>query len=393
MHTRNPSIVAAVVVLLLAGCGSTGGTGTGGGEGGGSGGGTAGGSGGGGSGGGTAGGAGGGTAGGAGGGAAGGAGGGTAGGAGGGTAGGAGGGTAGGAGGGSVDAGPTSQILYTSDGGYPFDLDQDSSSLYWVESVDINGAGPHRLLKQAKTGGAVANLGAMPGGRVRGFRYEQGHAYWSDGFRFRRLPVDGGAAQILFQIDGGLSSTAVTSSAIYWAPSGVTAQVHATNLDGTNDRTLYNVGVFAARAIAPSDAGLFFASSADVLRLLEDGGTATVRTVSFVEDLQVEPGRMFYSQSIGARRLLVAPLDGGTSIALAGSSSLKFAIGQANVFVGTTTDAGGLAQISKDGGNPVPLYGSAIVEGVVLDGTTLYFTDRVTGANGGAVVKLGPVQP
>ena len=86
--------VAAITAALLAGCGSS--TGTGGGAGGGSAGGA---------GGGTAGGAGGGTAGGAGGGTAGGAGGGTAGGAGGGTAGGAGGGTAGGAGGGGTAGG------------------------------------------------------------------------------------------------------------------------------------------------------------------------------------------------------------------------------------------------------------------------------------------------
>ena len=232
-----------------------------------------------------------------------------------------------------------------------------------------------------------------------------GRLYFTDDVGVMELlvldPDGGGAPTVLGSIPlyNGVSyygnNVAADATHVYWVSDETASDGEAAGveLDGGNGRVLATGQVWGPSCLTLDATNLYFAD----IGASEDGGSVwkvplgggppvQLASAAFPYFLAVDSTSLYWSSLGGGVQWV--PIDGGAVSTLAGVdyAGAGIAVGGGYVYFGFDES---LEALSLDAGTVTVLANNQVyAQGLVLDGTTLYWTNSGEGLDAGSVMKL-----
>ncbi|MHB8420025.1 MAG: NHL repeat-containing protein [Myxococcales bacterium] len=289
----------------------------------------------------------------------------------------------------------------------------DSINVYWLDPGNVTDCWPCSVPglvnKVPISGGGASNL--FSGGDLFGLAVGAARVYLTtnyidmlSGNRVGTLvaaPVGGAAFATLATVDAGAGFVAVDATNVYWSsyPGSRTEAIWKVPLGGGAVTTLCS-GCGGPLAVGATD--LFFCNGFSVQKVPLDGGSvATLFTAAgaYPQCIAIDATHVYFGTSDG--EVLRIAADGGSPTVLASgrSSPIGIVVDATSVYWSEQSAScygGAVVKVPIGGGTVTTLASGPEIEpaGVAVDGTSVYWTNVGTAGSdlldGGTIMKLTP---
>lgn len=240
-------------------------------------------------------------------------------------------------------------------GDAPFELEVDNGHLYWNEGGNIGTIeGFGRIARMDLSSGAIATVIGGVSSDCPPIAVDDSHVYIADGFRVKRVPVQGGTPEIIARGDFNIKGIAVDKGILYWTEDPMTA-VRKMAVTGGQVMTL-DVGSGPAGPVGAVDGDVYWMTNFDSIKKIpgEGGAVQTIASgLPFLNDFVVMGNELFFTEhDTGAiKKILLSDNTTSTLIMRSNMASPRF-LALDNTFL-YWIDQADVGKIPRGGGTPV----------------------------------------